>query len=516
MFNSIFKSERPLTDPNKNRISNSDLEGLKQRQRLAWKNTEKFHFSPYSQLSFEYPEAISPVELEKLGFQSVKSVDLLEENPGALVFVKGTNAHAYYLLQIRSDRSVLLWRAFHQPTPAISANNIEEAVVSWKLDAGQYFAYPGQLKTGSMISWPYYQTNSSQEPLLGQMWESQISQLYVNSIPNSEDGVDDISALLWSQGVKDSILRQVATEKIGLMPIPTSPELLFSGLPPEKVLLRYDTQTPEQVAQHTYLIAKLLLYLFLLTEKNGIGIVYRLTRSSLYDSPRVSSSEWMLARLKSTFRIHSFFVPGSTQSGEANRILVSSPKHLVTLHNGTLVDNIGNLGLSVVSQSNIDMLRQELTQKAEVENKLRDGSPLLTLVEGSSDHTKKTFIMMAESIQQESRTEKDTLIHGARLNYFHDLFQVVDNYYKNMNGTPLRTDQLQKMVDLISQLPLMGYEQLLLNSWDYLQSIGIKLSAFEFSEIVTTVLGSSWFGTGENFGGANSSGTGFHGGILLK
>ncbi|MBP9782067.1 hypothetical protein KBC89_05435 [Candidatus Woesebacteria bacterium] len=516
MFNSIFKSERPLTDPNKNRISNSDLEGLKQRQRTAWGNTEKPQYSPFSQLLFEYPEAISPAELENLGFKPVKTVNFLEENPGTFIFVKGTNAHAYYLLQIQSDRSILFWRAFHQPTPAISANNATNAIVSWKLDTGQYYAYPGQLMTEAMISWPYYQTNSSQVPLLGQMWESQVSQLWVRGVSTTEDGDGIVDSLSWSQEVRNSLLRQVATERIGLKPIPTSPSLFFAGLSPEKALLRFDTQTPEQVAQHINLLARLLLSLFFLTERNGIDIVYKLTRSSLYDSPRVSQSEWTLARLKSVFPINSFFVPGLIESSETSRILVSSPSQLITINNGNLFDEIGNLGMTVATQADLELVKRNLTQKAEVENKRRANGPLLTLVEGGSDQKNKYFIMLAESILRESRTEKDTIIHGARLNYFYDLFQTADKVYGATIGTPLKLDQVQRLVHLISKLPEVGYEALLLNSWEYLQSIGLKLTAFEFSEIVTIVFGSSWFGTGENFGGTNSSGSGFHGGILLK
>lgn len=516
MFNSIFKSERIPPDTNRNRVSNADLESLRQRQSAAWGNTLKPQYSPYSQLFFEYPEAISPSELENLGFKPVKSVDFLDENSGTLVFVKGTNAHAYYLLQVQPDRSILLWRAFHQPTPAISASNAAQAVVSWKLDAGQYYAYPGQLMTGAMISWPYYQTNSSQVPLLGQTWESQVSQLYVKGVSTTEDGDGIADSFSWSQEVRNSLLRQVATERIGLKPIPTSPSLFFAGLSPEKALLRFDTQTPEQVVQHINLLARLLLSLFLLTERNGIDVVYKLTRSSLYDSPRVSQSEWTLARLKSIFPINSFFVPGVIESSESSRILVSSPSQLITINNGNLVDEMGKLGMTTTTQANLGLVKQNLTQMAEVENKRRVNGPLLTLVEGGSDQTNRYFVMLAESILRESRTEKDTIIHGARLNYFYDLFQTADKVYRATIGTPLKSDQVQRLEHLISKLPEVGYEVLLLNSWEYLQSIGLKLTAFEFSEIVTIVFGSSWFGTGENFGGTNSSGSGFHGGILLK
>ena len=493
-------------------ISTQELQFLVSEQLGSWRPLEKNIYSPFANPKFCYPEGISSTELLSMGFQPVPSIDLSQERVGCLVFVKGNHPNAYYLLKKKTDEHWFCWRAFRQPTQAVMTNNVKKAIVSWDHIKGSYRFEPGKLRVGSMITWPYFQTNYSDKTILNGSWESRVGKLYVqrNGRSNGVPNVERANGVLNST-VRDHLLKNTIDLSSSPLPIPSIPQLYFSDIPPSRVFERYDLRSSNEVELHVSMMASLLLQLCLIAKKMGLSEIYKLVRTALYSSPSLSAAEWQLVKLKSTHKVQSFSSFGERRGVDEARLLVGSPLEYHQVKNGWCIDLTGRE--KQIKTSNEEM-RDALSQRILKANEQRLDNSALVLIEGISQINQGSILMISNSHLLSSREEKDNVIHGARLNFMHELLESTQSYYLQDFLGEISDFVLLRLEEVIFQLPSAGFEQTYQSLWEMLESEEFNLEPGVFAEIVSILFGASWLGSGERLGGYNRMGYGFHGGVI--
>lgn len=111
--------------------------------------------------SFSPNSEISPVRDEKLSLDRFDFIDLNDQEPGALIFLRGRHSGADYRLRVNQNRTVDIWRD-------IGTNGLKaplECIVSWVGSPEGSKIEEGLVRAGSYSLMPYFSYDRTKTPL---------------------------------------------------------------------------------------------------------------------------------------------------------------------------------------------------------------------------------------------------------------------------------------------------------------------------------------------------------------